>query len=617
VLTGSLVAKGDYKSWRDAGHLKVKERKRDADVWVEGRFIMYAPTFHPSPEVKEWGGVRWDGKNQAWRIPRITRNAKKIVEFDPDARLTRDVKRLLDDSIWDVPAAQVPQRLVEVEIHPRFNDLYEYQMQALFALISRPYHGKMLILSPGLGKTPTSIVAADVLSTSKNNPSPKYCVVAPLSLTWNWVREIEAWSSTPDVIRVHGKQGVGEATWTVTNPESLFERARATEGAPLRATGHLDPLFDIDWDLVILDESILYKNRKSKRSSIVKTLSRASKQVWELSGAPITHDNSDLWQQMNIAEPDYFPAFWKFANEFCVVERTPWSQGEIVGSRHGISLRAEYPELLFVRNQEEVFNDLPSVIFQDLELPLTRRQKKAHDDIMDQWFHELEYNADSRIDVTAVIAQLTRLQQVTSNLKNLETTGKHWPDESTKADAVEQLIETQAIEGPTLIWVWHRPGAHALFDRLKRAADGKTAEKTQHPLYGKRVEMVLGGNKNADKIIEAYKNGEVEILIMSIGVGKYGHTLANTRTIIYFDRTWDSDAIFQSLHRYAGARGRLAGYEHNPVCIIMRCRGTVDDFVEMNLAGKLPDMANITGADLLKILRSLGANYIEDLEDAA
>jgi SNF2 family DNA or RNA helicase len=374
-------------------------------------------------------------------------------------------------------------------------------------------------------------------------------------------------------------------------------------------------VFDLDWDVVILDESILYKNRKSKRTGLVKSLVHRSGQVWCLSGAPITHDNSDIWSQFNILEPDYFTSFWTFAHEFCIVEQTPWSSGQIVGSRHGMRLREQYPDIMFVRNQEEVFDHLPSVIYQDLELPLTKRQKKAHDDILTDWFHQLEQNADSYVEVTKVIAQLTRLMQVTSNLKNLETTGKRWPDESTKADAVEQLLDTGAIEGPTLIWVWHRPGAHALRDRLQKLAVGKGPERKQSPMYGKTVEMVIGRTKNADEIIERYKNGEVDVLILSIGVGKYGHTLANSNTVIYYDRTWDSDAIFQSLHRYAGARGRLAGYEHNPHVIILRCRGTVDDFVEMNLAGKLPDMAHVTGADLLKILRSLGANYIEEMND--
>ena len=64
------------------------------------------------------------------------------------------------------------------------------------------------------------------------------------------------------------------------------------------------------------------------------------------------------------------------------------------------------------------------------------------------------------------------------------------------------------------------------------------------------------------------------------------------------------------LHRAAGARAKIAGYTHRPHLINPRCRGTVDDFVELNLAGKLPAMADMTGADLAKILRSLGEDHV-------
>ena len=274
-----------------------------------------------------------------------------------------------------------------------------------------------------------------------------------------------------------------------------------------------------------------------------------------------------------------------------------------------MELHEQFPELMFVRNQEEVFEDLPKVVFQDIELPLTKRQKKAHDDLMDIWMHELAENADSRVDVTAVISQLIRLQQVTSNLKNLETTGQHWPDESTKADFICSALETGDVIYPLLIWSHHRPGGDALYQRIKTMF-------SKGDLKGQRVELVQGGNKNADTIIEDFKRGDVHVLILSIGVGKYGHTLANVRDVIYLDKTWDSDAWFQSLHRYAGARGKLAGFNHNVRCRVLRCRGTVDDFVEMNLAGKLPDMAKVTGSDLMKILRSIGANYITEWEES-
>jgi len=363
---------------------------------------------------------------------------------------------------------------------------------------------------------------------------------------------------------------------------------------------------------VILDESVLLKNRKSKRCSAIRTLARSAKKVWLLSGAPITHDNSDEWAQFNIIEPDYFSAFWRFTEEVCVVTSSTWSQWNIEGSRHDFSFRREYPELVFVRNQEEVQEQipgppgLPEYIYQDVELKLTTRQQKAHDDVLTAWLHELEENRDKRVEVTAVIAMLTRLQQITSNLYNLETTGHSWPDESAKADFVEALCQTGEVEWPILIWTHHRPGAEALLQRLRKLSKNK---KDGSHMYGRRVEKVVGGTKNTDQLVEEFKAGKIDVLLFGITVGKYGHTLANAHTVVPYDKTWDSDAWFQMLHRAAGARAKISGYTHRPLLINPRCRGTVDDFVELNLAGKLPAMADMTGAQLSKILRSLGEEH--------
>jgi SNF2 family DNA or RNA helicase len=371
-------------------------------------------------------------------------------------------------------------------------------------------------------------------------------------------------------------------------------------------TGNLNEDFDLDWDVVIFDESVLLKNRKSKRVSACRTLSRASNKTWLLSGAPTTRDNSDIWAQFNLIEPDYFSSFWRLAEEFCIVVKTQWSQGEILGSRRDISVRDEFPDIMFVRNQEEVFEDLPTYIHWDVELDLHKKQAKAHQDVLDTWLHELEENKDKRVEVTAVIAMLTRLQQITSNLYNLQTTGEEWPDYSAKADFVEEYLAGGDLEWPVLIWCHHRPGAKALLDRLQRQA-----KKKDSALYRKRSELVVGGTKGADTIIEEFKAGKVDVMILGITVGKYGHTLANAKTIITYDKTWDSDAWFQMLHRAAGARAKLAGFHHRPLLVSPRCRGTVDDYVELNLAGKLPDMANMTGADLAKILRSLGEEHVK------
>lgn len=593
-------------------------------VWIDGKWLFYTPSFSPSPEIKEWGG-RWEGRQNAWRLPRLVRYARRIADYDPDATMTRDVLSLKKGEIEKRDAEVFMANLQDAaERHPAWKELMPYQKQAVMAMVVRAMHGQMLLLSPGLGKTCVSIVAADLYLEFKGK-SQRICVVAPLSLVPNWHREITGhqvgnpkliqWSNDPRVEICHGTYPTADRSvkWTLTNYETPMERA-PDPNIPKRiiATGNLDPEWDLDWDLVIYDESVMLKNRKASRTSAHRTLARSAARVIECSGSPITHDNSDAWSQLNLIEPEYFSNFWKFAAETCVITESTWSRFNIEGSRHNFHMRDEFPDLMFVRNQEDVFDDLPENIFVDVELPLTKRQQKAHDDIMDLWVHQLAENADKRVEVTAVIAMLTRLQQVTSNLYNLETTGQEWPDDSSKADFVEEDLSRGDIEWPCLIWIWHRPGGQALLDRLRALAKKKTVNGEPNPVYGKRIELVVGGmKKKADEYITAYKNGDVDVLILGIGVGKYGHTLANSKTIYAYDKTWDSDAWFQMLHRYGGARALLAGHHHRPLVKTLRCRKTIDDFIELNLAGKLPAMADMTGAQLSKILRSLGEEFVD------
>lgn len=571
---------------------------------------MYSPSHgigSVAREMREIGG-RWEKKTQAFRLPRLTRMVRFLSEFDPDASMVPDLKRHLKGT-WEETDSEVWRAIWHDSWHQGYDKLYPYQKEAVHALATRPYHGELLTLSPGLGKTPTSIVAAEHYMAEFGN-SQRILVVAPLSLLHNWEREIERWASDTRVEVCHQESPTEDRSvrWTVTNYDSIMERIKDPTSNRTVVTGNLKEEWDLDWDVVIFDESVLLKNRKAKRTQAARTLARAAKRVWLLSGAPITRDNSDIWAQFNIMEPDYFTSFWRYAEEACVVVKTQWSMGEILGSRKDFDTRHEYPEIMFVRNQEEVFEDLPEYLYQEVEITLDPRQAKAHEDVLQTWIHELEENRDKRVEVTAVIAMLTRLMQITSSLYNLETTGKEWPDVSAKADYICEELNNGEFELPALVWVHHRPGAHALRDRLV-----KLTKKKESAMYGKRIELVLGGMKKgvADTLIEEYKAGKIDVLLMGLTVGKFGHSLAVTRTAVYFDKVWDVDALVQSFHRVAGARAKITGYTHKPRLITLRCRGTVDDFVELNLAGKLPSIARITGADLSKMLRALGEDLVQ------
>src|SRR5580765_6002658 len=202
---------------------KSKQKAPTHHVRVEGKFIYYKPTFFPAHEVAEWGG-RWDKKKQEYRLPRLARLARRISVYDPDARFTTDALRIAEQS-WDIVPSDVALRVSDADTHPSFGKLYPFQQTGVGALCLRGFHGEMLALSPGLGKTPTSIVAADLIGGDRPK---RVLVVCPLSLTNNWYREITGtqfrdpiqWSSDPSVEIVHQGTPGGDVRWTITNYET-------------------------------------------------------------------------------------------------------------------------------------------------------------------------------------------------------------------------------------------------------------------------------------------------------------------------------------------------------------------------------------------------------------
>jgi len=242
---------------------------------------------------------------------------------------------------------------------------------------------------------------------------------------------------------------------------------------------------------------------------------------------------------------------------------------------------------MFVRNQQDVL-DLPDIIFHTIHLGLHEAQHKAYRSLADDFITLLESGTEVSVSSKAVL--LTRLLQITSNLMNVDPTDAGYSrDISTKADAIMEIVNLGVYEMPMLIWVHWRPGAQALYSRLERK-------------LGNRVSLVLGGEgERAIDKIENYKKGLVDVLILSLGVGKYGHTLVNTKTAIYFDKTFDMDAYMQSQKRIY-----RIGLEHSPVVLSLTCDGTVDEYVNDNLARKAPSIAKVSNENLVILLRGLG-----------
>ncbi len=488
------------------------------------------------PEAKSLG-ARWSASDEAWKVQATRSNALSIVDADPDLGDLSGALLRSYDPLED-------------------SRLYDYQRETAGRLVAAP-HGQLVVLSPGLGKTAVSVVAAD----ASVPPEEKVIVIAPASLLNTWGREIRKWQTMPgEVYIVRGKwdmDSADAARWIVMSWEkaSLDHDIWSARRRPL-------------W---ILDESVLMKSKGSKRFKTMRKIRRQAERVWLLSGNPTTRHADDLWSQLHLIWPKAFNSYWRFAERYCIVEETPWAR-VVSGTRKTRDVMDENSDLVIVVNQEDVL-DLPEYLFEVIDVQLTPKQRKEYDRMSKAFIAELE---GEEVVAQNEVGKLMKLQQITS-----------WWETSAKHDALLDLIPS--YEGPHLIWTHWRTGADALTNRLADALesvahiDGSTSARAK------------------DEILEEYKAGRIDALVLSIGVGKFGHTFTNVKTVHWIDKTYSADDYFQAMRRV-----RRIGLTHRPVSVTYRAPGTVDELVEMNLEGKLGSISKLTRSRLGELLNGLG-----------
>lgn len=592
-------------------------------ITIKNKELVVVPPKYPSQEIKEVLGGKYDKVRKEWRLPITAWNVQTLIDWYGKEMVAQSDDLVQDLAFddwgyagWDISdfGIQLRERAI---IHPRWNDLYPFQQEAVEYITTNPHLGCLLALDPGLGKGPVSIVAMDVLEVTK------VLIVAPLTLARNWQAEIDKWS---DLYRSWSRATRADkdpiTECVITNHEVIFEphfydedgydvlvgggpkrQKEWVEKGPLIAdprTGKMVPerkrvvevreSYDVDWDLIIVDESVLLKNRRAVKVDMIAQLAKYAKFIWLLSGSPTTRFNNDLFSQMKIIMPRGFKSYWRFTEYFCIVDKGEWGW-KVTGDRPDKPPARYLKDFMFIRSQKDVLPELPDYIYDPIEVDLTAKQLKAFDEMMEDWMTMLDNGKVVSADIA--LAQMVRAAQITSNLVNIG--GER---SSAKENLLMELLDNEEIQFPLLIWTWWVPTAVSVFTRLSEEWMRKS---------GKFVDYVIGAMsaEEKDDILTDYKGGKVDILVLQMGVGKFGHTLTDTRTVFYHDRYFDADAYFQSLRRV-----RRIGLDHRPRLIVPRSLHSFDPVVELNLSGKLQSIAKLGNKDLKEMLQSLGSSML-------
>lgn len=389
--------------------------------------------------------------------------------------------------MFDVPQLR---NLAESQLHIPAK-LHDYQWEGI-AFLYRS-HSALLADEMGLGKTVQTAVALALLLNGGSEIS-RVLIVAPSSLTINWMEELETWAPSVTARRVQGSARAREAFYLLPIPilVSSYEQ--------IRYDG-LDRIPSDTFDLVVLDEAQRIKNKNSATALACRLLPR--KRAWALSATPLENDEDDVASIVGFLDP--------------MVGRN-LSTANLAKKLGSVMLR---------RRKSDVRAELPPVILQDLKLSLSTSQRERYNDLWVNRATTVGSNVTDGDISAALLGLITRLK-IICNFDVAANT-------SSKLDALKAISESAGKSARILVFSQFVETLHWISDRIDLPHDLLTGS------------MSLTERQT---VIDRFKADSVPRgLLVSLRAGGVGLNLGAATHVVLFDRWWNPAVEVQAIYR--------------------------------------------------------------------
>ncbi|MDH3718093.1 MAG: DEAD/DEAH box helicase [Planctomycetota bacterium] len=371
---------------------------------------------------------------------------------------------------------------------------FPYQLSGIAFLF--PRYAAVLADEMGLGKTMQAITSVRLLLYA--GQIRRVLLLCPKPLVTNWQREFSMWAPEIPLNIVQGNQATRQWQWRL--PEAVVTIANYEL---MVRDGQLVTDGQLEFDLVILDESQRIKNRHGTTSRVIRRISR--RRSWALTGTPIENSTDDLVGIFEFVSP-----------------------GLLSPDMKPRRMSAAVRDYVLRRRKDDVLEDLPPKLIRDAELPLTAAQRETYQRAEEEGVVQLSQLGDG-IRVQHVFQLILRLKQIC----NFDpVTG-----ESAKLDRLAADMEEIAASGQKAIIFSQYVGA------LEQLAEhlGKYRPVQYHGKVPSR---------RRDPVIEQFRNDPAcHAILMSYGAGSVGLNLQFASYVFLFDRWWNPAVEDQAINR--------------------------------------------------------------------
>ena len=426
--------------------------------------------------------------------------------------------RYLDDYLPSQNVPKVPSPMQRDYTWPGFYKPFDHQRDTAYFLSLR--QRAFCFNEAGTGKTSAAIWAADYLINQ--GVIKKALIICPLSIMYS------AWQA--DIMRTALHRTCGIAHGSATKRKKVLDENYDFTVINYDGTGVvLQELQQAKFDLIIVDEANAYKTASTKRWKILAKLLGPETWLWMMTGTPSSQSPLDAFGLAKLVSPIRVPKYSTAWRDRVMVQlsRFKWIPKQDATDQ---VYRALQPAIRYTKKE---CLDLPDIVYQTRDVPLTPQVQKYYNELKKQMLIEA---SGAQVSAVNAAASLSKLLQISGGAVYTDKHEVVQFDISPRLAALKEVLEETTNK--VVVFV---PYLHAI-DTVREylTKEGVTNEVIKGSVAATERSAIIGRFQTAT---------DPRVLIIQPQSAAHGITLTAADTVVFWSPVMSVETYLQCIAR--------------------------------------------------------------------
>lgn len=440
-------------------------------------------------------------------------------------------------------------------------ELRHYQHEGLrwLKFLQENQFGGILADDMGLGKT-IQTLAHIMLAKEQKLLNKPVLIIAPTSVVFNWVKEIEKFTPNLKALLLYGNNRIKLI-------ETCHEYDIILSTYPLILRDQAK-LVAIDFYMIVLDEAQYIKNAQAKVTQAIANLKSEHRLC--LTGTPMENHLGELWSLFHFL----MPGFLGNKKQFQEFYRNPIERDHDTDRQRGLVKKIR--PFILRRTKDDVLTELPEKTTITKYIELEQDQRDLYETIRVSVQNELMKDIAAHglhKSQIAILDGLLKLRQVCCDPRLVKSETARKVQSSAKLDALKIMLKEMIEEKRKIL----------LFSQFVEMLE--LIEQECHTMGIKYLKLT-GESKNRDMLVSEFQTGNISLFLISLRAGGTGLNLTAADTIIQYDPWWNP-----AVEQQAASRAHRMGQEKPVFVYKMISKGTVEEKI-LAMQGKKQALAD-------------------------